>query len=470
MASEMKSPFDVLMNPKSIAVIGASRTPGRAGHVVVQNVSRRYREGCVFPVNPSAAEILGIRCYPDLESLPEKPEVVVLSVPPSEILPSVDKAGRAGAKGLIVIASGFSEEGAEGRTLEREMVSRAKNYGMRILGPNTTGLLNLEKDLILTFIPFDEIRRGSVSFLVQSGTFGGGLLEQIRSSYRFGIAKSIGLGNKADLGDEEALSFLEGDEETKVVAIHMEGTKNARGFFEAARRVSPKKPIVLLKSGRTPFGAKAMLSHTASLAGNDALFTAACRQAGIIRVRDIEEFFDTIRALAYQPLPPGKRVAIITFSGAAGVMGADVLYEECLDLAALMPETIRRVQEAGPAWHCIGNPMDIWPTEMMIGYRKSYELAMRAAIQDKEVDALIIVHAAGPQRPPLSSFSFFAEIHHDFPKKPILSVLHGNCAYKEEVRIFLESHGIPSYPSIDRAARVLAHLYRYAQFRGKAGD
>ncbi len=467
----MKSPFHVFMNPKSIAVVGASRTPGRAGYVVVQNVSRRYREGSVFPVNPSAAEILGLRCYPDLSSLPEKPEIVVLSIPPGEILPAVEEAGRTGARGLVVIASGFAEEGIEGRALEREMVCRSKAYGMRILGPNTTGLLNLEKDLILTFIPFEEIRRGSVSFLVQSGTFGGGLLEQIRSSFYFGIAKSVGLGNKADLADEEALSFLEEDEETKVTAIHMEGTKNARGFFEAAAKVSRKKPIVLLKSGRTPFGAAAMLSHTASLAGNDGLFTAACRQAGIIRVRDIEEFFDTIKALACQPLPSGKRVAVVTFSGAAGVMGADVLYEESLGLASLKPETIRSVQEAGPAWHRIGNPMDIWPTEMAIGYRESYELAMRAALRDDQVDALIVVHSAmGDERPPLPSFSFFPEIHHEFPAKPILSVLHGNCGYKEQVRIFLESRGIPSYPSIDRAARVLAHLYRYARYRERVKE
>ncbi len=465
----MKSPFDIFMSPKSIAVVGASRTPGRPGYVVVQNVSRRYRGGCVFPVNPSAGEILGIRCYPDLESLPERPEVVVLSIPPDEILPVVEKAGRAGARGLVIIASGFAEEGAERKNLEREMVTRAKAYGMRILGPNTTGLLNLEKDLILTFIPFEEIRRGSVSFLVQSGTFGGGLLEQMRSSFYFGVSKSVGLGNKADIGDEEALSFLQDDEETKLVAIHMEGTRNARSFFEAALAVSRKKPVVLLKSGRTPLGAKAMLSHTASLAGNDGLFTAACRQAGVIRVRDIDEFFDTVRALASQPLPAGKRVAVVTFSGAAGVMGADVLFEESMALAALKPETIRRVQEAGPAWHAIGNPMDIWPTEMAIGYRESYELAMRAALQDEQVDALIVVHAAmGEEKTPLAQFSFFPELRHEFAGKPILSVLHGNCEYKEKVRIFLESRGIPSYSSIDRAARVLAHLYRYARFRGMA--
>lgn len=458
----MKSPFEFFMNPKSIAVVGASRTPGRAGYVVVENVSRSYRGGRVFPVNPSAREILGIPCYANLHSLPERPEIVVLSLPPEQILPAIDSAGQAGAKGLVVIASGFAEEGHEGRSLETEMVGRAKAYGMRILGPNTTGLLNLEKDLLLTFIPFDYVPKGSVSFMVQSGTFGGGLLEQIRSSYYFGIAKSIGLGNKADLGDEEALRYLGDDEETKVVAIHMEGTKNGRSFFESARAVSRKKPIVLLKSGRTPFGAQAMLSHTASLAGSDGLFTAACRQAGIIRVRDIEEFFDTIKALATQPLPRGNRVAIVTFSGAAGVMGADVLYEEGMTLASLNDETIRMVRHAGPAWHRIGNPMDIWPTEMMIGYEKSYTIGMRAALKDPQVDALLVVHSAMPAgRLPVETFSFFQKIHQEFPAKPMLSILHGNCRAREEIRVFLESRGIPSYPSIDRAARVLAHLYRY---------
>ncbi len=463
----MESPFSFFMNPQTIAVVGASRTPGRAGYVVVKNVSQRYREGRVFPVNPSAKEILGLRSYASLRLLPEKPEIVVISLPPEEILPVIEEAGQVGARGIIVVASGFAEEGEKGRALEKEMIRRASVYGLRILGPNTTGLLNTEKDLILTFIPFDEVQKGSVSFIVQSGTFGGGLLEQIRSSYFFGIAKSIGLGNKADLGDEEALAFLMHDEQTRVVAIHMEGAKNGRAFFEMARAVGRKKPVVLLKSGRTPLGARAMLSHTASLAGNDELFTAACRQAGVIRVRDIEEFFDIVKALAAQPLPMGKRVAIVTFSGAAGVMGADVLYEEALTLASLAPETIQTVQEAGPAWHHIGNPMDIWPTEMAIGYSQSYEVAMRAALKDPQVDALIVVHSAmGEERPPLQTFALFPQIQEEFPAKAMLSVLHGNCQFKEQVRVFLESRGIPSYPSIDRASRVLSHLYRYAQYRG----
>ncbi|HSR11909.1 MAG TPA: CoA-binding protein [Thermodesulfobacteriota bacterium] len=451
------------MNPKSIAVVGASRTPGRAGYVVVENVSRSYRGGRVFPVNPSAREILGLPCYPDLKSLPESPEIVVLSVPPDQILSAVDSAGTSGARGLVVIASGFAEEGGEGRALESEMVRRARAHGMRILGPNTTGLLNLGKDLLLTFIPFDEVPRGSVSFVVQSGTFGGGLLEQIRSSYSFGISKSIGLGNKADLGDEEALRYLGDDGDTRVIAVHMEGTKNGRTFFESARDAARKKPLVLLKSGRTPFGAEAMLSHTASLAGNDALFTAACRQAGIIRVRDIEEFFDTIKAFAGQPLPRGNRVAVVTFSGAAGVMGADVLYEEGMTLAALDPETIKTVRDAGPPWHRIGNPMDIWPTEMMIGYENAYTIGMRAALKDPQVDAVLVVHSAMPgNRMPVDTFSFFHRIHQEFPDKPMFSVLHGNRAAGEEIRVFLEKRGIPSYPSIDRAARVLAHMHRYA--------
>jgi len=462
----MKSPLDLFVSPRAIAIVGASRTPGRAGYVLVKNISQHYREGRVFPVNPAAQEILGLPCYAHLQNLPEPPDIVVISLPPRETPPVIEEAGKAGARGIIVVGSGYAEEGEEGRRLELEMVRQARLSGLRILGPNTTGLLNTEKDLLLTFLDFDEVRKGSVSFIVQSGTFGGGLLEQIRSSYFFGIAKSFGMGNKCDLADEDALDFLEEDGQTRVVAIHMEGTKNGRAFFERAKKVTPQKPVILLKSGRTPFGARAMLSHTASLAGNDALFTAACRQAGIIRVESIEEFFDTIKIFATQPLPWGRRVAIVTFSGAAGVMGADVLYEEDLALASLTPETIHSVQEAGPAWHRIGNPVDIWPTEMEIGNERAYELATRAALKDPGVDALIIVHSAmGESKTPFKGFTLFPKFKDEFPSKPLLSVLHGNCQFMEQVRVFLESNGIPSYPSIDRAVRALSHLYRYTLHR-----
>jgi acetyltransferase len=297
------------------------------------------------------------------------------------------------------------------------------------------------------------------------------LLEQIRSSYFFGIAKSFGMGNKCDLSDEDALAFLEADAQTRVVAIHMEGTKDGKLFFQRAKAVSDQKPVILLKSGRTPLGAKAMLSHTASLAGDNALFSAACRQAGIIRVLSIEDFFDAIKAFATQPFPKGKRVAIVTFSGAAGVMGADVLYEEGLTLAPLDAETIHSVKEMGPGWHDVGNPIDIWPTIMDIGYERSYNTATRAALQDSHVDALIIVHyATSGAEDPLKDFAIFPRIKEEFPAKPLLFVLHGNCQSMEQVRVFLESRQIPAYPSVDRAARALSHLYRYGRYRETHGQ
>lgn len=450
-----------VFDPRSVAVVGASTTPNKAGFNILQNLLRLGYEGEVYPVNPKAEEILGLKVYPAVDQIPHQVDAAIIATPASVVVDVMRDCARKGVKAAIIISSGFSEESEEGRRLENEVVAIAREAGIRIVGPNTTGVFNAENNFNSSFVPLDSVTSGNVAFIAQTGLFLGVLFEHILSSQPCGISKVAGLGNKADVDDADILEYLAGDAQTKVVAMYIEGLSDGRRFLRVAREIAREKPIVVLKAGTTEAGAKAALSHTASLAGRAEVFEAACKQAGILRVHSFEELLEVVKAFSFLPLPRGNGVAVIHYTGAGCVIAADACQKEGLELAELSPATVEAIGEITPAWHTTRNPIDLWAAIERVWVETAYGVAIEAALRDEGVDALVISLFAMPH---------WETYTPDFDLlrasgKPVLFCVEGNEKLVREAAAKIEGQGFPVYPQVNRAVFALSHLSKQARLR-----
>ena len=455
-----KADLSAVFEPRSVAVVGASRTPGKAGFNILENLLRLGYEGQVYPVNPKAEEILGLKAYPAVDQIPGQVDAAIIATPAPAVVEVMRDCARKGVKAAIIISSGFSEESEEGRRLEEVVVEIARQAGIRVVGPNTTGILNSENGFTSSFIPIERLPSGNVAFVAQTGLFLGVLFEHIISSQRFGISKVAGLGNKADVDDADILEYLVRDAQTKVVAMYIEGLSDGRRFLEVAGGTTKEKPIIVFKAGTTEAGAEAALSHTASLAGRSEVFEAACRQAGILRVHSFEEMLDVVKAFAFLPLPRGNRVAVIHYTGAGCVVAADACQREGLELAELSPAAVEAIGAITPAWHRIRNPIDLWPAIERV-WVEAYDVAIGAALRDEGVDALVVSVFAMPR------WETYAP---DFELlrasgKPVLFCVEGNEGLVREATANFEGQGFPVYPQVHRAISALSHLAKFARLR-----
>ncbi|MCK4405192.1 MAG: CoA-binding protein, partial [Hadesarchaea archaeon] len=303
--------------PSSVAVVGASREPGKLGHEVLRNIIEAGFRGKLYPINPKADEVLGLKCYPSVKDVPDEVELAVIIVPARFVSSVVADCGAKGVKAVIVISGGFGEVGPAGVELERQLVETAKKANLRVLGPNCQGINSTSVGLCASW-PLVRAK-GPISVISQSGT----ILAAIAcwaEEEGVGVNKLVALGNKCDVDETELLGYLATDEGTKVVALYIEGVRDGRKFLGVARSVAKKKPILVLKGGRTAKGAEAVVSHTRSLAGKDAVFDAAFKRAGIHRAPSVEELYDACKGFAHLPLPKGKNVAIVTSSGGSGIL------------------------------------------------------------------------------------------------------------------------------------------------------
>jgi len=450
----------VFFEPESVAVVGASRTPGKVGSTILKNLLTLRYEGQVFPVNPNTPEISGLRAYPSVAEIPHRVDLAVIAIPAPLVLDVVRDCAKKRVRGIVIISSGFGEAGEEGTERQSELLRIATRAGMRILGPNTTGILNSHNRFTTTFVELNEVREGSVAFIAQTGMFAGMMLEHILTWEKFGLSKVAGLGNKCDVADHEILDYLAQDAATKVIMMHIEGIKDGKRFFETARRLSKEKPMIVLKAGSTEAGAKAALSHTGSLSGRDEVFEALCQQAGVIRANDFDELVDFAKMFAYQPLPCGNRVAIVTLSGGAGVMAADACLQDGLHLAALDPHTLQEMMEKAPSWAIGGNPFDIEPLAETVGSVEAYRIAFKAMLSDKNVDLCLFI--MGTLRIADISADFLEDIKNAYPQKPMALCIIGVREVYEPFFRIAEEVGIPVFTSVRRAVNGLAALYRYS--------
>jgi len=447
--------LESLLYPKTIAIIGASRAPGKVGHEIVVNLSQSGFKGKIIPVNPSADNVAGIKCYPDLKSFQDGIDLSIIAVPSPVVKPAVEQSIEAGTKAIVVITAGFKEVGAEGAALEREISSICKSRGVRLLGPNCLGLINTHHKMNASFAKHTPLA-GGISVISQSGALCTAILDWAAGRH-LGLAKLISMGNKADLCETDFLEAFAEDKETKVIVGYLESIVSGDDFIKAAEAAASKKPVVIFKAGTTQAGVKAASSHTGSLAGADIAYGAAFTRSGIIRAETFEALFDYATAFAMQPLPQGERVAIITNAGGPGIMAADAAEQSGMKITSLGGGTATALREKLPAAASVANPIDV----LGDADPERYVMAVEAAQADESVDAIIVILT--PQamtKPAETARAIAACARHD---KPILASFMGG----EDVmpgRDELVAANLPDYTSPERAVAALKAMWTYASW------
>jgi acetyl-CoA synthetase (ADP-forming) len=442
---------------KSVAIIGASRNPEKFGHWVVKALIDAGYSGKIYPINPHAEKILNIEAHPSLIDIPEEIDLTCIAVPAKIVPEAIVECGKKGVKVAIVFASGFGESGTEGKALEKNIVELARSVGLRIIGPNSLGIINTANNLIASFgraIVNRMHLKGSIAFLSQSGAFGQALLVWAEDS-GLGFSKFISSGNEADLDCADYLEYLAEDENTKVITLYMEGIRNGRKFLEQAKKTSILKPIIALKVGKTSAGSRAAASHTGALSGQDAIYDTAFKQAGIIRVRSPEEMFDLAKAFLMQPLPNGNKIGILTSSGGLGVETADACEELGLNIPVLPNDTIVQLKKLLPPFAGVSNPVDM--TSQVHYNPEWFRTCIEILLKSESVDGIIIGISAFSSTE-ISEYILEAT---KGASKPVISTwIMGNSA-REAIQA-LEKGGVPVYPTPERASFVMANLVRYS--------
>ncbi|HEX6746889.1 MAG TPA: acetate--CoA ligase family protein [Longimicrobium sp.] len=457
--------LDPLLRPKSIAVVGASRTPNTIGWQILDNLLRHGYTGAVYPVNPTAESVHSIRAYPSVEAIPHEVEMAVVVVPKQHVCAVAEACGRKGVKALVVISAGFKEIGGAGREREAALVEIVRRHGMRLVGPNCMGVLNTAPDVAMnaTFAP-NMPPAGPVAFLSQSGAMGVTILDYA-AEYGIGISQFVSVGNKADVSGNDLIQYWHADERTRVILMYLENFGNPRKFTRLAREITKTTPIIVVKSGRSTAGARAASSHTGALAGADSAIDALLRQCGVLRAETVEEMFDLAMAFSHQPMPRGNRVAIVTNAGGPGIIIADACEAHGLAVTELTEATRARLATQLPEEASVNNPVDM----IASATAQSYRLAVEAVLEDPNVDAVIATFV-----PPLGvRQEDVAEAIVDVARgsgKPVLAVLMGRDGLPQGLAE-LNAAGIPGYRFPESAVRALAAMHRQAVWQQRpAGE
>jgi len=457
-----------LFAPASVAIIGASETPGKGGTNLLANLLAHRYEGTIYPLNPRGGRIQGLPAYRDLAAVPGPVDLAFIIVPAEGVPSALAQCAARRVPAAVICSSGFGETGPEGQRMERELQAIAGRGGIRCLGPNTVGFISMRRRLVGSFVPMHRWEDGTIAMAGQSGMFAGIMAQGLmcQATQRLGIHVSLTFGNKMDVDETDFLEHAEADPGVEVIGLHLEALRRPRAFLAAAARVATRKPVIVFKSGRSEFGAQAAASHTGSLASNDVLVEAGFRQSGILRAYTLEEFLGTLKAFATEPLPRGPRVAVLTTSGAWGVMAADELTECGLRPARFLPETCDRVRPLLPSWASVQNPLDFWMA-VSEDSRRGHAEVFDAVLADPEVDAVLAVLS------PYEPLDFddvrdvFADLRRRHPEKPLLLSLYGG-PVRDRWERELEGLRIPIYASTALPAKALGAMYRYACWRGLA--
>ena len=454
------SPLDAFFTPTGVAVIGASANPNKLSYGILRNLTSFGYRGAVYPVNPGRDKILGLPCYPTITAVPDPLDLAVIVVPAPVCPAALHECGVRGVKAAIVISGGFREVGPAGLALEEELLEIARAHGMRLIGPNCVGTLDAYSGLDTTFIRTMP-EPGDIAFISQSGAICGGILEWTAGK-GVGFSRFATLGNSADVTETDLIEALADDPRTKVIVAYLEAIKDGPRFIEVASRVTPHKPILVIKAGTTEAGTRAVSSHTGSLAGAMAAYNAAFKQSGVLRVDDVEELFNFALALAYGPLPRGHRVAIVTNAGGPASLAADALEEAGLT----MPPPSEATRDFLAAHTCseaqLGNPID------MLGGADAadYEMAIGALLADPAFDAVLPILVPQALVSPAAVAEAIGRASSAVPDKPVVTCFMGDEAVREPM-IALHRHRIALYQFPKQAARALGVMWRYAE--GKEG-
>lgn len=452
--------IEALLNPTTVAVVGASRTPGKAGHSVLEGlISSGYR-GKIIPVNPAGGEILGIPALSSAADLPQGLDLAIICVPKDNVMPVMQElAGRA-IKAAIVMASGFRETGREGYYLEEQLTKLAKRHQIALLGPNSLGLVNTARSLNATTTP-QLPRLGNVAFFSQSGALCFAAMDHALGT-DFGFSSFVHLGNKAIINEANLLEALADDPATKVIMAHLESVDNGKEFMRIAEKVTAKRPVIMLKAGVSAAGARAVSDHTGSLAGSKDAYAAAFTQSGIIQVTEIRTLFRLSRAFSTQPLPKGPNLAVVTNSGGPGILAADACENSQLNLVRPSQATLDTLREALPPYASLYNPIDI------IGDADSerYRIAIQAVADDDQVHSIMVMLSPTASVEIKRTAQTVIDIHKS-SKKPMFACFMGAERIKPALDMFQEA-GIPCYGFPEQAVQALEAMYLHQLWRNRS--
>ncbi len=453
--------IEALFKPKAVAVIGASDNPGKLGSHVMRSLTEGNYPGKIFPVNPGRKEIMGIKAYPSLSRVSESVDLSVIVLPAEQVPKMIIECGEKGVKGIVLITAGFKEiEDKRGEALQGEVTKLSDQFGIKIIGPNTFGIVNLHLPLNASFTPeFSRVEKGGISLVSQSGGMSH-LIAFLSLQNRVGLSKIIGLGNRCNVDFPEAVKYLMRDSQTKVIALYLEGIDQPKRLMETAEK--GEKPILAYKVGRSPTSDRASQFHTGSLAGRHEVYEGAFKQAGILTVGSSEELLDAAKALDLCPPPGGRNVAVLSGQAGPGMAACDVCEMERLTIPAFSDETQKGVEALLPPLAIRTNPVDMGPAWYDSAATRGI---VEAVLQDKKIDAVLLcVMFASANRSAAGVLADFLSKRRS--NKPILCCF--SCPpgiWDDEIKQ-LEASGIPNYPTPERAAKALANLYNFSKKKG----
>jgi acetyl coenzyme A synthetase (ADP forming)-like protein len=451
-----------IMKPRAVAVIGASAETGKIGNSVMKNLINGGYQGAIYPIHPSADNIMGKKAYKSVKDVPGEIDVAVFAIPAKFVAQALTEVGEKKIAGAVLIPSGFAETGNVAG--QNELIEIGRKYGVRLMGPNIYGFYYTPANLCATFCTAYDVK-GKAALSSQSGGIGMAIIGFSRSA-KMGVSAIVGLGNKSDIDEDDLLTFFEQDENTQIIAQHCEDLKDGRGFAEVAKRVSKKKPVVVLKAGRTSMGARAASSHTGALAGNDKIYEDVFRQSGVIRARTLRDLLEFARGIPVLPTPKGNNVVIITGAGGSGVLLSDACVDNGLSLMAMPPDLDAAFRKFIPPFGAAGNPVDITGGEPPTTYQNT----VRLGLEDPRIHALILGYWHTIITPPMVFARLMVEVVEQMRakgiEKPVVASLAGDVEV-EEAAEYLYQHGIPAYAySTEIPVAVLGAKYKWARGAG----
>ena len=450
--------MDLFFKPRSVAVLGASGTPGKLGYVIVKNIADSDFAGQVYPVNPKSDEILGYKVYRSVPEIPGEVDLVVAALPtPKLTVEAMEQCAQKGVKAVIIESAGFAEIGGEGKALQQQIVDIARKNGIRVMGPNCSGIVS--RDIVTSIYPMTKkVPRGNVVLIGQSGLLAAGMTADMVANESLNINRVCSIGNKCDVNENDLLEYFGDDDSVEVISMYLETITDGRKLTRIAKKVAALKPVIFLSGGRSEAGARAAMSHTGSIASNARIVEAAIRQTGMIMADDFTELKDFAKVFSTQPLPKGNRIAVITLAGSVGVVVSDLSTSFGLVLPKLTEETTEKLKDMFET--PIGNPVDLYFSVTKIGFTKTLETTFPDAFRDPNIDAAVVILAGFEYTEEAVQKKTIQKIVRDVGKPVVICVIVGYNKYKN---IIMDEMGkdLPVFPSLMSGVKALSRLCEY---------
>lgn len=450
--------MELFFKPKSVAVIGASGTPGKLGYVIVKNIADSDFSGNLYPVNPKSDEILGYKAYRSLTKIPDDVDLVVTALPTPKItVGAMEECAKKGVKAVIIESAGFAEIGGEGKVYQQQIVDIAKKNGIRVMGPNCSGIVS--REIVTSIYPMTKkVPNGNVVLIGQSGLLAAGMASDIVENESLNISKVCSIGNKCDVNENDLLDYFGNQEEVGVVSMYLENVADGKNLTRIAKDVAAKKPVIFLNGGRTDAGAQAAMSHTGSIASNSKIVETAINQTGMIKADDFTELKEFAKVFSTQPIPKGNRIAVITLAGSVGVVVSDLCAEHGLELPKLTPETTESLKDLFDT--PVSNPVDLYFSVTKIGFTKTLETTFPDAFRDPNIDAAVLILAGFEYTQEAVQKKIIQKIVREVGKPVVVCMIVGYNRYKNVIMDEL-GKDLPVFPSLISGVKALSKLCEY---------